>query len=56
MLTEACGHHCGLRPNAEGTVASEGHCNCDECHDGTWEGPQRVILDLRKRQADARLP
>ena len=34
-ITSTCGHHCGIRGNAEGTVTREGHCDCPECHDGT---------------------
>ena len=33
-LTEACGHHCGIRSQAEGQRTWEGHCPCPECHDG----------------------
>ena len=33
-LTSYCGHHCGIRSNAEGTFAREGHCDCGQCHDG----------------------
>ena len=31
MITGQCGHHCGIRSNAEGTTRIEGHCGCDEC-------------------------
>lgn len=30
-MTGDCGHHCGIRHNAEGTVRIERHCNCAEC-------------------------
>lgn len=34
MITASCGHHCGIRSNAESTFTREGHCDCAECHDG----------------------
>jgi hypothetical protein len=30
-IDSTCGHHCGIRCNAEGTVTREGHCPCAEC-------------------------
>jgi hypothetical protein len=34
-ITDFCGVHCGIRSNAEGTVRTEGHCDCELCHAGT---------------------
>ena len=34
-ITSTCGPNCGIRPNAEGTFTTEGHCDCELCHDGT---------------------
>jgi hypothetical protein len=32
-LTLECGAHCGIRANAEDTLAREGHCGCARpCH------------------------
>ena len=45
-LTSTCGAHCGIRANAEDTLAREGHCKCgDPCHpDGSPPAPpDRVI-------------
>jgi hypothetical protein len=45
-LTSTCGPHCGIRANAEDTLAREGHCSCgDPCHpDGSPPAPpDRVI-------------
>lgn len=46
-ITSACGPHCGIRCNAEGTVTREAHCPCAECacprpartQASAWTGP-----------------
>lgn len=43
-ITTACGAHCGIRANAEDTLAREGHCSCGEpCHADGNAPPAGVI-------------
>ena len=43
-LTSTCGPHCGIRANAEDTMAREAHCSCgDPCHPDGNAPPSRII-------------
>jgi hypothetical protein len=43
-ITSACGPHCGIRANAEDTLAREAHCPCgDPCHAGGGAAAPQII-------------
>jgi hypothetical protein len=56
MLTEKCGTHCGIRANAEDTLAREGHCDCgDPCHpDGSL--PASGVIRLAGQAVNGTAP
>ena len=50
-ITDACGPHCGIRSNAEGTVTREGHCPCC-CQIPVVRVPSMLALPLRRPMCD----
>lgn len=54
-ITEACGPHCGIRSNAEGTVTREGHCDClRPCHLTGYKDTE--LPGIPVRQDSGRIP
>jgi hypothetical protein len=53
-LTSNCGPHCGIRANAEDTLAREGHCDCARpCHPDGAVPPGGVIRQAGRATAAA---
>ena len=51
MITDTCGHHCGIKDGLEG------HCGCDECHPYAWsQGTIDAALSDEKAGAEHRHP
>jgi hypothetical protein len=55
-ITTTCGPHCGIRANAEDTLAREGHCPCgDPCH-AEGNVPPGGVIRQRDRETAPSAP